>query len=89
MARSVQLSALLGMGDIMRGGTYARALEAGFTPEQAAFFAHLSIDTFNEAVQEITKHEQEKLHEDGAVKHYTVLEMIVIFVLGIALGFAF
>ena len=32
----------------MQGGTYARALEAGFTDKQATFFSHFSIDLSNE-----------------------------------------
>lgn len=37
----------------MKGGTYARALEAGFTEDQATFFSHFGIDTKNEALERV------------------------------------
>ena len=37
----------------MKGGTFARAIEVGFTEEQATFFSHFSIDLKNETVQDV------------------------------------
>jgi hypothetical protein len=48
------------------------------------------VDTKNETWEQWYEHEAEKLRERNTVKkYYTVLEVIVIFAIGIALGAAF
>jgi len=42
----------------MKGGTYAEALKAGFTEQQAAFFSRLGGETRDEAVDEIKRQER-------------------------------
>jgi len=37
----------------MQGGTYARALDAGFTDKQATFFSHFGIDLKNETADRL------------------------------------
>ena len=39
----------------MEGGTYARALNAGFKKNQASFFSSLGAETRDEAVHQIRK----------------------------------
>jgi hypothetical protein len=46
-------------------------------------------DSLGVCCEELYADEIERLRKDNAQKRYTVLEMIVIFVLGIALGIAF
>lgn len=50
----------------MDGGTYARALKVGFPEKQAAFFAHLGMETKQEAVDymEQKRIEREKWEND-------------------------
>ena len=37
----------------MKGGTYARAIEVGFTEDQAGFFSHFGIDLKQEALDRV------------------------------------
>ncbi len=37
----------------MRGGTYAEALKAGFTPEEAGFLGRMGGETKDEAVERV------------------------------------
>jgi hypothetical protein len=39
----------------MRGGTYAEAVKAGFTPEHARFMAHFGAELQGEIIEEIAK----------------------------------
>jgi len=39
----------------MEGGTYARALNAGFKKNQASFFSSLGAETRDEAVEQVRK----------------------------------
>lgn len=69
----------------MMGGTYKKALEVGFTEQQATFMAHLSMDTKQEAIDAfeeiITSVEDEMEYEDEnkmTLKTHGILAFLII-----------
>lgn len=73
----------------MKGGTYARALEVGFDEKQAAFFAHLAMDTRNEIMCEVNEREEGHRKSKESIARgsaYAFALLFVVFILGLILG---
>lgn len=69
----------------MEGGTYAEAIKAGFTREQAVFFTHATIDIKNECWNYFEKKKSHK--KDLLIQNLKkILPFGLVFLIGISVG---